>query len=177
MSLFYRGFSLWEVLVSVLLAGLLLGVGVPSFGEFLARNRQSAEVNALFHALYLARKESIRRRQLVALCPSADGKRCQPSRDWSGGWLMFENSDRDEPPENDPAEPVILVHRVDPGVRILANRRGFTSRGTRKRATNGTFVVCDRAARVAPKALVVSYTGRPRVTRKRRSGEAYKCAD
>ncbi len=177
MPLFYRGFSLLELLVTVLLAGLLLSVAVPSFADFLARNRQAAEVNALFHALYLARKESIRRRQVVALCPSPDGVKCEPSRDWSSGWLMFENSDRDSPPRNDPGEPVILVHTVDPGVRIEANRRGFTSRGVRKRATNGTFIVCDRASRVPAKALVVSYTGRPRVARKRRDGGAYRCPD
>jgi len=177
MSLLSRGFSLLELLVTVLVAGLLLGIGVPSFSGFLASNRQTAEINALFHALYLARKESIRRRQMVSLCPSPDGKRCSPSADWSAGWLLFENTDRDVPPRNDPGEAVILVHSVRPGVRIEANRRGFTSRGVRKRATNGTFVVCDSASRVPAKALVVSYTGRPRVARRRVSGEAYACAD
>ena len=177
MPLFNRGFSLLELMLTVLLAGLLLGLGVPSFADFLARNRQTAEVNALFHALYLARKESIRRRQRVALCPTVDGENCAPGADWSAGWLLFENTDRDSPPKNDPGEPVILVHAVDPRVRIEANRRGFTSRGTRKRATNGTFVFCDPAGRVPAKALVVSYTGRPRVATKRRNGEAYACED
>ena len=90
---------------------------------------------------------------------------------------MFENSDRDEPPERDPGEPLLQAHRVDPRVRITANRRGFTLRATQKRATNGTLVVCDRAARASPVALVVSYTGRPRAAEKDPRGRAYSCAD
>mgnify|MGYP000659294372 CR=1 FL=1 len=54
---------------------------------------------------------------------------------------------------------------------------GFTLRATVKRATNGTFVVCDRAERAAPVALVVSYTGRPRTADADRRGNPYACAD
>jgi hypothetical protein len=90
---------------------------------------------------------------------------------------MFENTDRDEPPRRDAGEPLLQAHVVGRNVRIMANRRGFTLRSTEKRATNGTFVVCDRAARAAPVALVVSYTGRPRVTGETRRGEPYECAD
>lgn len=171
------GFSLLELLMTMLVASLVLSLGVPSLATTLAKSRQTAEINALFHALYLARKESLRRRQVVSLCPSTDGRSCRPGRDWSSGWIMFENADRDEPPERDAGEALVYSHAASAGLRITANRRGFTSRGVRKRATNGTFVVCDRAARIAPKALVVSYTGRPRVARRQRNGAAYACAD
>ena len=172
-----NGFSLLELLVTVLLASIILSLGVPSLAATLAKSRQTAEINALFHALYLARKESLRRKQVVSLCPSTDGGTCRPGKDWSTGWIMFENADRDEPPERDAGEALVYAHLVNSGVRITANRHGFTSRGVRKRATNGTFVICDPAARIAPKALVVSYTGRPRVARRQRNGAAYACAD
>ncbi len=177
MSMNSMGFSLFELLITVLIASLILSLGVPSLAGSLARSRQTAEINALFHALYLARKESLRRRHVVSLCPSADGLGCRPGKDWSDGWIMFENSDRDEPPERDPGEALIMAHGVSNMVQVTANRRGFTSRGVRKRATNGTFVICDRAGRIAPKALVVSYTGRPRVARQQRNGAPYACAD
>lgn len=117
------------------------------------------------------------RRQVVSICPSNDGSRCAPGRDWSRGWIMFNNRDRDEPPRIDPDEPVLQVHEVGSDLRITANRRGFTLRATQKRATNGTIVVCDAASRVAPKALVVSYTGRPRVAFQTPRGKPYACAD
>lgn len=117
------------------------------------------------------------RRKVVSICPSPDGLSCEPGRDWSSGWLMFENSDRDEPPRRDAGEALLQVHKVAQNVRITANRRGFTLRATQKRATNGTFVVCDAAGRVTPRALVISYTGRPRVTLRTTRGDLYECAD
>ena len=172
-----RGFTLYEILITLLLMALLAGLGLPELGKLVARNRISTEVNALFHAIHLARKESIMRRQVVSICPSNDGTRCAPGGDWSRGWIMFNNRDRDEPPQIDAGEPVLQVHGVGEDVRITANRRGFTLRATQKRATNGTIVVCDAASRVAPKALVVSYTGRPRVAFRNRRGKPYQCAD
>ncbi len=172
-----HGFSLYELLVTTVLVATLLAIGIPSFAATLARQRQRVEIDALFHAIHLARKESIMRRKVVSLCPSDDGVRCSAGKDWSTGWLMFENSDRDSPPRIDAGEPVLQRHTVDSTVVIRANRRGFTLRATFLRATNGTFVVCDSANRIAPRALVVSYTGRPRAARQQTSGAPYKCAD
>ena len=172
-----RGFTLYELLMTLVLAALLLTIGLPSFSGIVARNRQAIEINALFHAVHLARKESIMRKKVVSLCPSHDGETCQPGTDWSLGWLMFENADRDSPPHVDPGETVLRAHRVSETVRIRANRRGFTLRATFLRATNGTFVVCDADNRVPPKGLIVSYTGRPRVAMERPGGQPYSCAD
>ena len=172
-----RGFTLLELLMTVALAALLLALGIPSFAAIAARQKQSVEINALFHAVHLARKESIMRKKVVSLCPSFDGASCTPGLDWSGGFLMFENRDKDEPPEIDAGEPILWRHAADPRSQISANRRGFTLRATFKRATNGTVVVCDQAGRVPPKALVISYTGRPRVALETRRGEPYSCAD
>ena len=171
------GFSLYELLLALTLIAVLVGIGLPSFGAMAARNRISVEINALFHAIHLARKESIMRRQVVSICPSVDSRTCRSENDWSQGWIMFNNRDRDSPPQRDPSEPLLRVHLVDDTVTISANRRTFTLRSTQKRATNGTFVVCDRAARAVPKALVVSYTGRPRAAFRTTRGEPYSCAD
>ena len=172
-----RGYSLLELLMTVALAALILTLGLPSLSAVSARQKQSAEIDALFHAVHLARKESIMRKKVVSLCPTFDANTCTPGRDWSGGFLMFENTDRDEPPEVDAGEPILRRHYAGRTSRITANRRGFTLRSTVKRATNGTIVVCDRAGRIRPKALVISYTGRPRVALEDRRGEPYSCAD
>lgn len=172
-----RGYSLLELMMTIALVALILTLGLPSFGKLAARQRQTVEINALFHAIHLARKESIMRKKVVSLCPSFDGRRCTPGRDWSGGFLMFQNTDRDEPPQIDHGEPVLYGHLAGETVKIAANRRGFTLRATVKRATNGTIVVCDHADRIPPKALVISYTGRPRVALRSPRGVPYTCAD
>lgn len=172
-----RGFTLYELMMTMVIVALLTGIAIPSFSATLARQKQRVEIDALFHAIHLARKESIMRRKVVSLCPSTDGDQCSGSRDWSTGWLMFENEDRDSPPRVDAGEPVLSRHSVGAGVRISANRKGFTLRATFLRATNGTFVFCDIKDRISPKALVVSYTGRPRVTDRKTGRGAYSCAD
>lgn len=172
-----QGFTLYELLTTLVLVGLISSLAIPAFSATVARQKQRVEIDALFHALHLARKESIMRRKVVSLCPSLDLETCSPSRDWSSGWLMFENKDRDSPPRIDRGEPVLARHRVLEQVRIKANRKGFTLRSTFLRATNGTFVMCDTENRIQPKALVVSYTGRPRVARHTPKSELYSCAD
>ena len=171
------GYSLLELMMTIAVAAMILTLGLPSFSALKARNTQRVEINALFHAVHLARKGSIMRKQVVSLCPTADGLTCNPGRDWSGGFLVFENSDRDEPPELDDGEILLYRHLANPSVKIAANRRGFTLRATFLRATNGTLVVCDRAGRVSPRALVISYTGRPRVAERTPRGAPYSCAD
>lgn len=171
------GYSLYELLVTLAIAATVIGVGMPGVADLLARHRQHVELNALFHALYAARKQSIAARRVVSLCPSPDGRQCQPGYDWSAGWIQFVNSDRDSPPRVDAGEEVLARHTVDATIRLTANRHGFTSRGTWQRATNGTFVACDRAGRVPPRALVVSFTGRPRAAGNRPDGAPYRCAD
>ena len=172
-----HGYSLLELIVTIALAAVLVTLGLPSFSALKARHAQRVEINALFHAVHLARKASIMRKQVVSLCPTLSGTACDPGRDWSGGFLVFENSDRDEPPELDAGETLLYRHLAGTSVKITANRSGFTLRATFLRATNGTLVVCDQAGRVAPKALVISYTGRPRVAERTPRGRPYSCAD
>lgn len=171
-----RGFTLYELLLTMSLVAIIGGFAIPSFANMVANARLRTEVNALFDAIHLARKESIMRKSVVSLCPSPDGESCLPGLDWSDGWIMFNNRDRDEPPAVDPGEPLLQVHRTGRNVTISANRRGFTLRATELRATNGTIVVCDPAGRVTPRALVVSYTGRPRVALADSHGQSYACA-
>jgi len=172
-----RGFSLYELLMTMTLAAAVLTLGIPSFGSIVANHRLRVEVDALFHAVHVARKASVVRRRAVTICPTYNGSDCEPGLDWSMGWMMFVNTDRDQPAVRDDDEAVLRFHPVDQNARIMANRRSFTLRSTQLRATNGTLVFCDRVARAEPRALVISYTGRPRVARKDSRGKAYRCPD
>ena len=169
------GYSLYELIITIGVVAVILSVGVPSLGKMVADHRLRVEVDALFHAVHLARKESVFRRRVVTLCPTRDGLNCQPGMDWSIGWMMFVNLDRDMPVTRDSNEPVLQQFAVSTHNQVTANRGSFSFRTTERRATNGTFIFCDKARRAAPRALVVSYTGRPRVSRNDRRGIPYEC--
>lgn len=172
-----RGYSLYELIMTLGLAALVLTLGIPSFGNILANQRLHVEVDALFHAIHRARQESVVRRRVMSLCPTADGVTCKPGTDWSAGWMMFVNIDRDWPAVRDADEPVIQWVEVRPEVRIVANRQSFSLRSTEMRATNGTIRFCDRTGHGKPRALIVSYTGRPRVSYADGRGQPWSCVD
>ena len=171
-----RAFSLYELLITLSVFALMMTLGLPSFGDMVANHRLRVEIDGLFHAIHLARKESVVRRRVVTICPTRDGQVCEQTLDWSAGWMMFVNNDRKDADERDPSEPILRRSKPVSGVRISANRRSFSLRSTVLRATNGTIVFCDTADRVPPRALVISYTGRPRVALQDTRGRPYKCA-
>jgi type IV fimbrial biogenesis protein FimT len=70
--------------------------------------------------------------------------------------------DDDDDGRAEPGESVLRHHRPGRTVNIMTNRGKYTLRGVRRRNTNGTFLICDGAGRVPSRALIVSYTGRPR---------------
>jgi type IV fimbrial biogenesis protein FimT len=171
-----RGYSLFELVMTLALAGLVLGLGLPSLGSIVADQRLRAETDALFHAVHLARKESIVRRRIVTICPSRDGTSCDADGDWSAGWIMFANIGRSTLGHRQDTETLLRTHVVGSTAILSSNRAGYAFRATHERATNGTVVFCDRRNRTPARALVISYTGRPRVARTDNRGRPYTCA-
>jgi len=92
-----QGFSLFELMVVVALAGLILGLGAPSFREFRQNNRLTGVGNDFLGALLLARTEAIKRQQPVSLCasnnPNDDTPSC--SKGAYTGWIVFEDRNSD----------------------------------------------------------------------------------
>lgn len=67
------GFTLIEMLVTVVIATVLLGVAAPSFVSAIARLRLEGMVNELSVDLQYARSAAIRRQAAVTLATSEDG--------------------------------------------------------------------------------------------------------
>lgn len=171
------GYSLFELLVTLAAVALIFGLGLPSFARLVADQRLRVESDALFHAVHLARKRSVVRRRVITICPSVDGAYCDPLNRWSAGWIVFENRGLAATDQRSPEERLLDYHEITNDIEIRSNRRSFSFRSTHLRATNGTLVICDPQRRAASRALVVSYTGRPRVAREDRRGRPYSCAD
>jgi len=149
---------------------------LPSLASLVADQRLRVETDALFHAIHLARKESIVRRRVVTICPSRDARSCDPDGNWSAGWIVFANFDRSGLTERLAGETLLRSHAVGETARLRSNRAGYSFRATFERATNGTIIVCDESGRAPARAVVVSYTGRPRVARTDSRGRPYACA-
>lgn len=86
-----NGFTLIELLTGVAIAGILLGLAVPSFAQAVKESRISAQYNGLVGSLFLARSEAVKGPGDVTVCPrEAPGSNdCGGISDWENGWLVF----------------------------------------------------------------------------------------
>jgi type IV fimbrial biogenesis protein FimT len=80
------GFTLWELLVTMLVAGLLVAVGIPSFRDAQRNSAITAAANDLITGLLAARAEAVKRQVPVTLCASPDPTAANPvcAQDGSG---------------------------------------------------------------------------------------------
>lgn len=76
-----RGFTLLELLVTVLVLGVVMAVAAPAFNQMVARSRINAAANELVAGLQTARMTAVRINGRGEICPSTDGATCSGS-DW-----------------------------------------------------------------------------------------------
>ncbi|MDO8298340.1 GspH/FimT family pseudopilin [Lacisediminimonas sp.] len=84
-----RGFTLVELMVTLAIFAVLVGVAAPSFNAIMVGPRLGSFANALSASATLARSEAIKRNTSVTLCASADGAACAASGDWEQGWIVL----------------------------------------------------------------------------------------
>jgi len=165
-----------ELLTTLAIVAIVATLATPGMRTLQLNGRRTAVVNGFLHGLFLARSEAIKRGQVVSICPSRDGRRCDRAvRDWSTGWIVFANRDRDDPPERDPAEELIASAGAWPGGSITSNRRAYSFRPVAQAVVNGTVVFCDERGSAHARAIIISHTGRPRVAQRDSAGKPLRC--
>lgn len=70
------GFTLLELVITVAVLAIALGIAIPSFQGITNRNRLTSVANEVVAAMQLTRMEAIRRNQRVVMCPSTNGTTC-----------------------------------------------------------------------------------------------------
>lgn len=155
---FSRGFTMIELLVAIAIAAIMLGLAVPSFIDFMVRNRLVTYNNEFVASLAFARSEAIRRAGPVSVCKSSTGTSCGGA--WSDGWIVFVNTDNDSPAVVDAGETVLRVHdALSSGYTLNANNNfknyvTYSSDGSANQI--GTFVFCRNNQTVGAQAVTLT---------------------
>jgi len=158
-----NAFSLIELMLALAVLATISIFAVPGFSTLLQNIRMSSNVNELIHSLHRARQNARVTGIATVICSSHDGQQCLAHSDWADGWLMFANADGDEPPQVDSGDRILHTAGPAKGLHIFGNRQAFIMRPFGLRSTNGTLVWCDRRGSAHARAVIVSYTGKPRV--------------
>jgi type IV fimbrial biogenesis protein FimT len=162
------GYSLTELLVTLAVMGILAAQAAPAFQQTIGIAKQRAYSNALQDAIRLARQAAANEGSTITVCPLADNEAC--GNDWSLGWVVL----RSETGVSDAVALTIRKKRItDPQIKITANRSQFSFEPS-GRSSNGTVLLCASGSG-QPSAVIVSYTGKSRVSQQTIEG-ASACA-
>lgn len=133
------GFTLIELMVTLAVAAILLGLALPSFQSSLRSNRVATATNDMLASISLARSEAIRSTRGGGVCSSNDGAACNGS--WADGWLVW--ADANGNGALDGGETVLKYSRGD--ARLGATGPGavvaFDSRGRRRAGADQTLTL------------------------------------
>ena len=155
-----------ELLLAMSIAAILLTLGLPALSRLRADWAVRGAAGQLLAGLQLARRSALTTGQSVTLCPSADGMRCGfPSRHW----ILFANSAGGSDARHEAGESILRRWALDPSVTVSGTRAYAAYQPQTSAAATLTWVFCHSADTEARRALVVSQTGRPRVSRDRPS--------
>lgn len=178
-----RGFTLVELMVTLVVAAILVSMAVPSFTRMLATDRLSNQSNELIAALNGAKSEALRRGQAVSVRARDDGN----PNDFHRGWSSFTDADADGSPASPATEAdgtvlrematlagntqVVRVTRsgtapsftYTPATTALPSRQylTFNSRGALGSGSSAFFRICDSGNPSIPGRVVqVTVVGR-----------------
>ncbi|MCP3670504.1 MAG: prepilin-type N-terminal cleavage/methylation domain-containing protein [Gammaproteobacteria bacterium] len=173
------GFTLLELLLAVAITSILLTMVIPGFSGMLDQNRMVTNVNGFISSLHMARSEAVTRGLWVTVCPSSNGVSCVSDyRRWGEGYIVFVNRDKDK--ERDENEELLgwyqgfvdqmVVHTSSDSRNTIAYRPNGRAWGF-----NTTVRFCQTGDSSLNRAVIISATGRPRLSDNMPDGSAIIC--
>src|SRR5688572_31959540 len=92
-----RGFTVMELAVVLAIAGVIVGIGAPTFNQFRLNNRLTNAANDALAAITKGRTEAIKRQASVSMCasasPNVDDPECTDGA--TAGFIVFLDGNSD----------------------------------------------------------------------------------
>jgi len=174
-----QGYTLIELLISLAVLSILSLSVFPNISSLIAQERTTVLTNTLAGALAYARSESVTRQITVITCQSNNGRECSRSENWHNGWIIF--TDKNNNRQREAEEPLLRVyHAANNGTQLIFHGSGrgihyyMRYKPTGQAHPNGSFLICNPNIGVG-KALIMTHSGRLRLSKKQTNGSAITC--
>ena len=161
------GFTLVELLVTLALLGVLIGIAAPGFSDMLRENQLTTATNRFLTALHYTRSEAIKRGTRVTMCKSADGVACATDGDWEQGWIIFPDPNANG--ERDAGETVLIAESGQGGGLTITGNQwvnryiSYLPQGWTRLVGGGLQMgTLDLCKEDTARSIVISRSGRPR---------------
>lgn len=165
------GLTLLELLVTMTVAAVLVGLAVPGFIDTINRSRLAGTANELVASLQTARIEALRRNATVIVCNSADQLSCAGGGRWNGWIVMVADANRDGNADDPQVlqatklKPPLQIGSSAADGRVTYRSDGFArASGTRGSFLSATFDVCIATTRPAENVHRISLTSGGRLS-------------
>lgn len=184
------GFTLIELMMTLVIAAILLTIGMPAMNTFVKNNRLTLVTNELVSAAHVARSNAIKDDTFGCVCPSGDvtvaAPVCSGLASWETGWIAFTDptgacADSSAGTllkvwDGSQVDASQLAVRADHVSITTPNFIRFNSRGATQQlngaSQQGSFSICDDRGVTADaqgnalaRAVQLSISGRVRSTR------------
>lgn len=148
------GFTVFEILVTLLLAVITVSMALPSLQAFSANNQIVDASDSMISGLNFARFTAITTGEAITICPSGDGVSCLADS-WHRSWIVF--NDRDNDSSADPDE-VLKTTTLD--VPLTTSGFGqpiiFRANGTTALTSDAVITNCHEQSRVTGKCVAIT---------------------
>lgn len=156
-----RGFTLLEILCVLSIAAVLVALAVPSWRRPLAAASVRTAASQALSGLALARRTALATGRPATLCLTTDLARC----DLSGRqWMLFSNEDGGSLGRREPGETLLRRWPLPSDVQVTGSRAYAWYLPQPRAAATLTLTFCHPGAPAARRSVVVSQTGRPRIS-------------
>ena len=164
-----NGFTLIELIVTMAMAAIVLSLGVPTFRGVIADNGMVADANRFVVSVNLARSSAVKYQRDATICASTTWNQTTPTctggTDWSEGWIVYVDKDRDGSVDadevvsvNEPLNDRMSFESGSEGT-FTYNARGFVDNG------GDNIDLCDSRTGETGRSIRINGAGRVSVAR------------
>lgn len=156
------GVTLIELIVTISIAAILIGIAIPSFTSIINSTRLTTYANDLVTSLNLARSEAVKRGVQVTV-----KRKGSASQNWDSGWDIF--TDLNGNSALDAADTLLRTFpaltngfTLRTGATSYKDFAAYLPSGLSLSISGDTFRLCDSSADTAnSRAIIINAVGRP----------------
>jgi len=164
-----NGFTLAELMITLAIAAILLTIGVPSFRGYILDTRLVTQANRISNDINIARSAAIKYQRSGEICISSDSTTATPSctggTDWSVGWLVWIDKNRDGSPDA-PGEIIVVAEALSGTTTLTSTALSAITYDSRGFSTlTDTLTLCDGRTGEVGRSIDVRGAGRINISR------------